>query len=171
MPTTDVEPTTDHRAHFLRWLAQGEGMTQHKLWLMADACEVLFGSKDGSQLEALIASAYRSLVPSEYRDAIGNALAIDYEGPDSQRGSLSERREHYRLARGLSPRTVIRHEDKGAVLLAKQIEITPAFSMGARLMWDVSSARMTNAEIKSLIRAVPRLNDVVKEMCAEMMDE
>ena len=173
--------TTENRAAALRWLAQGEGLNRDKLWVLTymDGGPELFGAKlvdmaDGTggaravdDLEALILSAYNTLVRSEFRDAIGNALGIDYDGPDELRGSLSDRRDHYRLKHGMSPRTVIRHEDKGALLLAKQIEQTPLTTGFKRVVLRKMIEELSNAEIKALITSIPRLNDVVREMCAE----
>ena len=162
-----AEPTTENRAAFLRWLAQGEGMTEQRLWLMSDVTEQLFGTGQGDDVYALITSAYNTLVRSEFRDAIGNALGIDYDGPDEQAGSLSERRDYYRYKHGMSPRTVIRHEDKGAQLLAKQIEQTPLTTGFKRVVLRKMIEELSNAEIKALITSIPRMNDVVREMCAE----
>lgn len=161
-----LEPTTRNRAEYLRWLCRGEGMTRSKLVAHGLICESLFGTETGNDAEALISSAYWTLVPSEFRDAIGNALAIDFDGSDEERGSLSDRREYYRKQRGISPRTVIRHEEKGAELLAKQIEIAPAAEGGQSLM-RVLIDRMTDEEIKTLIVSTPRLAAIAEKFGRE----
>ncbi|ETT25283.1 hypothetical protein RR21198_4023 [Rhodococcus rhodochrous ATCC 21198] len=120
MPDQPVEDDViERRAAHFRELRQGEGLTLEKLQALGDEVRV-FGVDTPEEALDLIRIAATSMLDNQYAVAIRNALGIG----NVVEGKLTERRYDLLERSDVKLRMLMRHEDEGAEMLARQIDIT-----------------------------------------------
>lgn len=140
-------PDLDTVINLLRALTQGEGLTADAV--RREKAPGIYDEFDASDLVELIQWSADQLIDTPQTDAIRNALGLGaFKG-----ATLTERREQYLKLAGVSLRTLIRHEQAGAEVLADQMVLGKAGSK------QESKIARLEQQIEDLQILVARLSD------------
>lgn len=110
------------RIEVVRSLCQGAGWTEHTAVERAEDLKVL-GDFTTEQWDDALESAFELMPDNQYTAAIGNALASQEGKPN-----LTERRMAFLKEHGMTYRTLVRHEQDGAELLVKYLDLVKSLS-------------------------------------------
>lgn len=95
----------------VRALTQGAGLTAEAVG--REEGTTLFEDMTEKDVVHLVSWAADQMADTPFANAIRNALGIgEFSG-----STLTERRDHFMKSRGMSPRTLVRHEQSGAEML------------------------------------------------------
>lgn len=118
------EDTLERRQRAIRELCQGEGLSVDHVSALPEGDRVAFGASDPVAVRDRIIFAASTLSWSDHAYAIKNALGLWSDGtPRNVEQNLTERRAEYLESREITYRTLVRHEDEGAEILARQIDV------------------------------------------------
>ena len=119
-----AEPDEDaRRIEVVRSLCQGAGWTEHTAMERAEDLKVL-GDFTTEQWDDALESAFELMPESPYTAAIGNALASQEGKPNLTERRMKFLKEHG----GMTYRTLVRHEQEGAELLVKYLDLVKSLS-------------------------------------------
>ncbi|MDV6295165.1 hypothetical protein [Rhodococcus aetherivorans] len=165
---TDETDIIERRTAHFKELRQGEGLTLEKLEALGDEVRV-FGVETPQEALDLIRIAATSMLDNQYAVAIRNALGIG----QVVEGKLTERRYDLLERSDVKLRMLMRHEDEGAEMLARQIDITrqlrPDLSAGVDMVDLVGRIDGISAKLNELDVLERRLR--VAEVLAALSHE
>lgn len=125
----EVEEDLQARTDALRLLCQGAGFLNREYGEQVSQETLdLLEADDPDDLRDQIKLGLELMIPGPYRDAINNALgAYWFRDEELERSNLTERRNWFvKTQGGVSYRTLIRHEQEGAYILASMMKTASA---------------------------------------------
>ena len=167
----DGDERWNRRTELIRKLCVGQGMSPDQLLYQAPFIEDLFECTL-EEFEPKLKRAIESMIDSAEKRAIVNALGYgDIKGTDK----LTDRRNAFldsEWGLPVSYRTLIRHEEEGARLLAWQLQSEARVAADWQAQNDraAESARSAEEEIADLKRRVTELERIAKDVIT-LIDE
>lgn len=147
------------RAEMIRQLAQGDGLSVEKIEQELGAGAQLWGwgVSSSEALYDLIRLAAASLLDDVAAVAIRNALGLD---DAADKGNLTARREYYmrKVDPDISYRGLVNREQKGAEMLARQIDVV------GKIRPDVAQ----NVDVHALIGKVEGMKQLLEEQAERL---
>lgn len=155
------------RLEAVRSLTRGQGVWQvgslKQIFVpgsVRQAVEALVGDDFGVNIFEVLERALSFMPDSNHRDAIENALGFG----EFESKNLWDRRQKFCEKTGISARTVIRHEERGAELLLHYIDLV----LDGK---TVDESDESSTELGELRRRVERLEGQVEAILAKLKDD